>query len=344
MKSNLALIQRSPRPAHSGHHVCAPKVASVATTNEIDRQSCLGLVQAPDGKAGLAESNNDRHVVEVRARRVLDKRIKFVGHPDFYDSSTTAEILGPMPGSVGGDKRRGNVRARDVFASAGANSQTSQFLTREQEVHLFRKMNFLKYQAAQLRASINPSRAHSADLDRVEELLGEACAIRDTIVCSYLALVVSIVLKWTGRCHDYLDVVSEGNVCLIRASEGFDCTRGARFSTFLTRVIINDCVRRVSRDRRRRVRFVTGREGLLKCLTDFRDRDHADALDQEPSRRIIKSMLGYLNDREQTIIDRRFGLSREKETLAQLSHALGISDERVRQLESRAWISSAPSP
>ena len=46
-------------------------------------------------------------------------------------------------------------------------------------------------------------------------------------------------------------------------------------------------------------------------------------------------MLGYLNDREQTIIDRRFGLSREKETLAQLSHALGISDERVRQLESR---------
>ena len=54
-------------------------------------------------------------------------------------------------------------------------------------------MNFLKYQAAQLQQAINPSRASSADLDRVEEFLREAGAVRNRLICSYLGLVVSIV-------------------------------------------------------------------------------------------------------------------------------------------------------
>ncbi len=96
------------------------------------------------------------------------------------------------------------------------------FLTREQEVHLFRKMNFLKYQAAQLHEAINPIRARSADLDRVEKLLLGAATIRNRIIGSYLGLVVSIVKKFTGTSEDFLDLVSEGNVSLILASEQFD--------------------------------------------------------------------------------------------------------------------------
>ena len=53
-------------------------------------------------------------------------------------------------------------------------------------------MNFLKYQAARLRQAIEPSRARSADLDLVEELLVEARAIRNRIIRSYLGLVVHI--------------------------------------------------------------------------------------------------------------------------------------------------------
>ena len=311
-------------------------VACVAAANDIDRRSRLGLAPAPDDELGLAESRPARHAVEIRARRVLAETTKFVGHPDFDDSTTTVEILGPMPGPVGLRSRPGQTRAREVVPSSDADFQTGKFLTREQEVHLFRKLNFLKYQAAKLQESIDPSRARSTDLDRVEELLREARATRNQIICSYLALVVSIVRKWTGDHQDFFDLVSEGNVTLIQASEGFDFTRGVRFTTYATRAIINNFIRRIPRDRRCRVRFATGREGLLQALADHRDSGRADATDQEQSREIIRKMLGSLNDREQMIIVRRFGLAGDKQTLREVGQELGISKERVRQLESRA--------
>ena len=71
-------------------------------------------------------------------------------------------------------------------------------------------------------------------------------------------------------------------------------------------------------------------------LADHRDGGHADAINQEHSRSTIRKMIGYLSGREQTIIVRRFGLAGDKQTLAQIGRELGISKERIRQLESRA--------
>lgn len=130
-----------------------------------------------------------------------------------------------MPGPVGGGKTPHKVRAPEDLASSAAESQDLRFLTREQEVHLFRKMNFLKYQAAQLHEAINPSRGPSADLERVEELLREAGAIRNRIIGSYLLLVISIVKRCREPRQDFFDLVSAGNISLIQASERFDFAR-----------------------------------------------------------------------------------------------------------------------
>ena len=224
MASNLAMIERRPRPVRPGRQVCAPIVACVAAENEIDGRSCLGIAPAADGELGLAESSRHRHAVEMRASRLLEARIKFVGHPDFDDATATAKILGPMPGPVGRGKDQAKARAREDLPLSDADLQDSTLLTREQEVHLFRRMNFLKYQAARLRDAINPSRAVSADLDRIEEFLREAGAIRNRIIRSNLGLVAYIVRKYAGPCQNFFDLVSEGNVSLIQASERFDFT------------------------------------------------------------------------------------------------------------------------
>ncbi len=106
MTSNLAMIERRrPRPVRSGHQVCAPMVACVAATNEIDCRSRLGVAPAPDGELGLAESSGDRHAVEMRARRMLEVRIKFIGHPDFDDA--TADGRDPRPDARAGRSWQG---------------------------------------------------------------------------------------------------------------------------------------------------------------------------------------------------------------------------------------------
>ena len=331
--ANLALIQRRSHPARSGHQVCAPIAACVAATNENDRRSRLGLALVPHGDLGLGESRSAGHVVESLARRVLQKRIKFVGHPEFDDSAAAAEILGPMPRPVGLGKRPRETQPAEVHTFFDAGLQDAKFLTREQEAHLFRKMNFLKYQAAQLQQAINPSRACSADLDRVEELLREAVAVRNQLICSYLGLVVSIVKKWTGDCEDFTDLVSVGNVALIQASEGFDCTRGTRFSTYVTRAIINDFVRRMARDRRRRARSAPAARSRRRALADHRDR--AEAMDQEPPREMIRKTLGCLDDREQTIIVRHSGSPATSRLSSSRAVSWGSARSRVRQVESR---------
>ena len=68
MTSNLAMIERRPRPVRPGHLVCTPRVACVAAKNEIDRRSCLGIAPAADGELDSAESSGARLAVEMRAR------------------------------------------------------------------------------------------------------------------------------------------------------------------------------------------------------------------------------------------------------------------------------------
>ena len=43
-------------------------------------------------------------------------------------------------------------------------------LNREQEAHLFRKMNYLKHRASDVRSKIDPSKAKTSDLDEIERL------------------------------------------------------------------------------------------------------------------------------------------------------------------------------
>jgi len=53
--------------------------------------------------------------------------------------------------------------------------------------------------------------------------------------------------------------------------------------------------------------------------------------------RQVRELLGRLNDREREIVDARFGFGdREPEPLAEIGELLGLSAERIRQIEQRA--------
>ena len=119
-------------------------------------------------------------------------------------------------------------------------------LTREQEVHLFRKMNYLKYKASRLRERLDPARPQKTRMAQIEKLYEEIIATKNRIICANLRLVVSIAKRHVKPAQDIFDLVSDGNVSLMHAVEHFDYSFGNKFSTYAAWAIINNFSRTIS--------------------------------------------------------------------------------------------------
>ena len=120
-------------------------------------------------------------------------------------------------------------------------------LTRPQERHLFRKMNYLKYRATRLRRTLDPLHPAPALLDDIETSYAQAVEIRSQIVRANLRLVVALAKRRAGPKVGFFELVSDGNMTLFRAVAKFDYARGFRFSTYATWAIIKSYATRSRR-------------------------------------------------------------------------------------------------
>jgi RNA polymerase sigma factor (sigma-70 family) len=71
-------------------------------------------------------------------------------------------------------------------------------------------------------------------------------------------------------------------------------------------------------------------------LSDSQAEDQYDTVSRRLAVEALPGLLKQLDDRERTIVSRRFGLDGPEQTLRQLAVSFGISAERVRQVEQRA--------
>jgi RNA polymerase primary sigma factor/RNA polymerase sigma factor len=211
-------------------------------------------------------------------------------------------------------------------------------LTREQEYHLFRKFNYLKHKAGKLRESLDPGKVKSSTLEQIEKLYQQAVEIKNQIVQSNLRLVVSIAKRHVTATDDFFTLVSDGNMSLIRAAEKFDYSRGNKFSTYASWAIMKNFARTIPTEFKHRDRFRTSLEEMFASRED----DRSDQLELENAQKQraeqINRILARLDEREQKIIISRFGLdySQEPQTLKEVGVEMGVTKERVRQIEARA--------
>jgi RNA polymerase sigma factor (sigma-70 family) len=277
-----------------------------------------------------------RVINEIRAKRLLERPLDYIYHPSFDDPSAELEMLAPMPGFEEFEAKRRQMSPPKDTPPELTSLYEMPLLNKEQEQHLFRQMNFLKHQANQLRNRLEPARVRIQDLNRIEETEKQAAAIKDQLIGCNLRLVVSIAKRHAAQADNFFELLSDGNMSLLRAVEKFDFSRGNKFSTYATWAIMKNYARSIPEDKRRRERFQTGKEELFDIAPDTRSDEQEMLASAEQKAHQVNRLLEHLDPRERQILRMRAGLDNaEGMTLEEIGQQLGITKERVRQLNVR---------
>lgn len=291
-----------------------------------------------------------RILTGVRARELSAEPIAYIHHPSFEAPNAEIDIMGPpSPDSQGAAAGEEDIRVSGVPTDLPPYLEAlyrTPLLDRAEERCLFRRMNYLRYKAELLRQDIaaDPDAADPVDVSALEALLEQVTEVKNRITAANLRLVVSIARRHaTGRpTVSLFELVSDGNLPLMRAVDKFDFGRGFRFSTYASLAIMRYYARAVPEAMSHEGRFRTGHDEILATVGDYRLAQAETDAKAESVRQHIRTTLAdhlaALPPRDRTIVQQRFGLdgADSAKTLDQVGREMGISRERVRQIESRA--------
>jgi RNA polymerase primary sigma factor len=382
-------------------------------TQLIQKSQSQGVVTYDDILALLPEAERDIGLLDEVMEQLMDAGVEVVASahvdihlPDDLDHPPQDEIMMEMDEEL--DFAMGDVD-NDLTADAGYQQALDTddvvglylkeagrvpLLTAEEEVSLAKRMESAELATEQLEELGED--LPMDDVYTLRELVADGEVAQEHLIRANARLVISVAKKYIGRGVPFLDLIQEGNIGLIRATNKFEYQRGHKFSTYAT-WWIRQAVSRAVADQGRTIRVPVhmgdqlnrmrrvqlnliqelGREPSIDELAlgmettpdkietlleiarhpvsletpideegdstfgDFVEDVSSPAPTEEVATHLLheqlEKALGRLPVREAQILKLRYGLEDGRVyTLEEVGQTIGVTRERVRQLEAQA--------
>jgi RNA polymerase sigma factor (sigma-70 family) len=274
--------------------------------------------------------------------RILCEPITYIHHEIFANAGTAKRLFGKQAADMASLQPWCN--SADARRPDDASALPIATLVAKEEQKLFLRMNYARYRMAKLLDRYAGKRLSSRAANELLWWCEQSIVARCQIVQANVPLVLAMARRTRLGSIDFAELISEGNMALLRSVDKFDCGRGFKFSTYACRAILKSFSRVAMRSSRYRGRFPTEFDPTLEkshYIEDQRELHEAECVDE--LRGIIRSNTAELNDVEVRVLQARFALapiegmeSGGPKTLEQVGLLIGVTKERVRQIQNKA--------
>lgn len=265
----------------------------------------------------------------------IPAEIDLVDHESYAHAETENELFGPDALLI--DVPQWS-HFPDVAEDIVPSRDPRMSLKGKEEVVLFRRYNYSRYRLREL----VKAQASRPTLLRAKLMLAWYSRMQDaraTLTRANMALVLAMAKRTRIPNVEFAELISEGNMALLRSVEKFDVSRGFKFSTYACRSILKSFNRLATKTGRYRQHFPTEFDPEFERSDHDEVRHETQRTDSVDSiRDILSRNEAHLTDMEKTIVLERFAIiSRGKgKTLAEVGKIVGLTNERVRQIQNSA--------
>ncbi|MFP4139532.1 MAG: sigma-70 family RNA polymerase sigma factor [Phycisphaerae bacterium] len=270
----------------------------------------------------------DQRDLRPSARELADcEDIAYVYHPTFSLPVTEERLFGD-------DREEIDIERFGLLPEVGheptRKARKKSHLSKSQEKTLFLRYNYAKYRLARCKPKKDPTD------DDALKWATRAVIVREQLAHANLPLVPTMARRMSIPGVEFSEMVSEGYMAVLRSIEKFDIGRGYKFSTYACRAILSSFYRLGSKAKTRRKHIPTYFDKAME-KSDFPEQrhEHERSFAAEAVRRVLSKNLADLSETESRIIQERYPAipGRKGRTLAQVGELVGLSNERVRQIE-----------
>ena len=277
-------------------------------------------------------------VLREKVEALLEENYAFMDSPRFHERSVEKELFGPdaekeLPLTSWYQP------TRDDF-ELSALSGTPQLMTAKEEQLMFLRFNYCKLRLTALQKRIKRDGLTKELAERFLEWHRRFEHYREYLTRTNLALVLAMAKRTRLGDTDFAEIVSEGNMALLRAVDKFNVERGFKFSTYACRAILKAFSRTAQKHSKHRTRFPVEFEPDLE-KSDWADkrRDQVEVDCVDELKQIVNRNLADLTNVEETVIRHRFNWEQKEDsslTLEEVGKIIGVTKERVRQIQNKA--------